>query len=78
MKEEGVSACKNSALYSTHSTTVSSANAIPHPPVFDLEPPTRKCCLCDILENPKATAVYAYTWICPECVEKLKRVIRFG
>ena len=33
-------------------------------------PPTRRCTICEKLENPEANLIIGHTWICPSCAEK--------
>jgi hypothetical protein len=39
-------------------------------------PPTRKCLICDIRENPKAEIVdVGKAWLCERCKEALIKVV---
>ena len=38
-------------------------------------PPTRTCCICDKLENPKAIIAYTAGWICPKCKSRLSHML---
>lgn len=38
-------------------------------------PPTKRCLICDKLENPNAHMVHETGWICPECKDKLKKIL---
>lgn len=38
-------------------------------------PPTKQCLICDKLENPNANMVHNAGWLCPECKNRLKRVL---
>lgn len=39
-------------------------------------PRTRRCLVCDKLENPDAHVVYDVGWLCPECKKKLRDLIK--
>lgn len=39
-------------------------------------PPTRKCLVCERIENPNATIVNSgAAWLCPECKSRIKKLI---
>ena len=38
--------------------------------------PTKRCLICDKLENPNAHMVHEAGWICPECKDKLKKILK--
>jgi len=42
---------------------------------WSIMPPTRQCLICEKLENPNADIVTLVGWICPECKNKLQRMI---
>lgn len=40
------------------------------------QPPTRECALCRRLENPAADTVStAFTWLCEDCLSKLRKLL---
>lgn len=38
--------------------------------------PTRACLFCEKLENPDANLVNGGAWLCPECKEKIRKLIQ--
>lgn len=38
-------------------------------------PPTRKCMICDRLENPNADVINEVGWLCDDCKRKLRALI---
>lgn len=38
-------------------------------------PPSHKCTICGFLDIPEATYWYELAWFCPECAEKIRKLI---
>ena len=38
-------------------------------------PPTRRCMICEKLENPEANLIDGHGWICPSCAQKIGELI---
>lgn len=38
-------------------------------------PPTRACSICNFVENPESNLIYNIGWICPECKQRLKKIL---
>lgn len=38
-------------------------------------PISHKCCICDKFEYPKSKLIYNETWLCPECVKRIRYLI---
>lgn len=38
-------------------------------------PPTRACSICNFKENPESNLIYDIGWICPECKQRLKKIL---
>ena len=39
-------------------------------------PPTRMCLICDKFENPEAKRANGEAWLCPECKDKIRKIIK--
>lgn len=51
-------------------------NGVLNSPYFETTTPTRRCLVCDCLENPKATTVRTESdWLCKRCKSVLLKVI---
>ena len=37
--------------------------------------PTRICSICGLQEDPEATFAHSLAWICPECAQRIKKLI---
>lgn len=57
--------------------TFRETNGFLNSPYCETTMPTRRCLVCDCLENPKATAVKKESaWMCNKCKSALLKVIQ--
>ena len=43
---------------------------------FPTMPPTKKCLVCNTMENPNATICdLSIPWLCPKCKRKLRKLV---